>query len=381
MKDASISKILGSVALVGSVASFAALGPGNAIAAENHMTKITNRWVVENALIGLSASCAIGDQVQSAAAGVANASLETDLTTDHVFQIGSVAKTFTATAIVNLVADGQLSFEDSLSGWFPDYPNSEDITVRQLLNMTAGTFDYFRAEPENPVISMVMQDVRRIWSPDEVIAIAADQPPHAEAGDVYAYSNTNYLLLGKIVEKVSGMALGRYFDKHFYVPVGLSQTRLTGEDNPTATMAAGYLSGSTFLFGREEPFSSKPADIAGLASLGWSAGGMTTTGADLARWGHALFTGEIVNDRYVTEMTTSTPQSIADNAGYGLGVEHFETSLGLAYGHSGSIPGYASLLVYFPDTHAAVALLTNDETGEPLLLDIAANIASNGCPE
>lgn len=379
MRTLSLKALLASAALVGLASAAIFTSSVAATPADIALHDIAQRWVAENAIVGVSASCAIDQEIFSAAAGLATASSGIPLTIDHRFQIGSVAKTFTAAATMALVADGQINLDDPLVEWFPNYPNAADITVYQLLSMTAGTYDIFRATPENPFIPIIMQDVRRVWSPDDVVAFAASQPPHSAPGQDYWYSNTNYLLLGKIIERTTGGNLGQFFDETFYGPAGLTSTSFSSNDTTSFPIAAGYLRDSAFLFGRDDPFSAEPSDTAGLASLVWAAGGMTATTTDLARWGHTLSTGEIIGKDLLTTMATPTPLSITADTAYGLGVEKFETPFGEAYGHAGSIPGYAALLVHFPSTQRTVSVATNDEAGEPLLLGLAIEIARNAC--
>lgn len=358
-----------------------------AIAASEHPTpqtaieRITNQWREDKDLIGLSASCASAVQMVSAASGKADASRGTRLDTDYRFQIGSVTKTFTAAAIMTLVADGQIDLEDSLAKWYLDFPNADAVTLRTLLDMTAGTFDFFRASPENPFIPLIMEDIRHPWTPDEVIALAANQPAQSEPGKLFWYSNTNYFLLGRIVEEVSGVNLEVFFEDRLLASVGLSKTRLTRTEETAFLFASGYLRDSAFLFGHDAPFSLEQGDYAGLETLGWAAGGMTATSADLARWGQALFTGQIVNEPLLSDMMTSTALANEGDQHYGLGVEIFDTEVGTAYGHAGSLPGYAAILVFFPDQQASIAVTTNDEAGEQFLLAVATDIAQNACAE
>ncbi len=379
MKILSLTALLASVALAGYVSAADFTRNDGAAPADIALDNIADRWVAENAIVGVSASCAIDQEIYSAVAGLASASSGSPLTIDHQFQIGSVTKTFTAAAILTLIADGQINLNDPLVEWFPNYPNAADITVHQLLSMTAGTYDIFRATPENPFIPVILQDVRRVWSPDDVIAFAASQPPHSAPGRDYWYSNTNYLLLGKIIERTTGGSLGQFLDETFFGPAGLTSTSLSSDDVTSYPIAGGFLRNWAFLFGLEEPFSSKPNDIAGLASLVWAAGGMTATTADLARWVHMLSTDDIIDKGLLTTMATPTSLSIAADTAYGLGIEKFETPFGEAYGHAGSIPGYASLLVHFPSTQTTVSVATNDEAGEPLLMGLAIEIAGDAC--
>lgn len=361
-----------------SLAALVTFHAGDARASDK-LDDMVRDWQVRHDLIGLSAACASDGRLVAASSGTSDDAGAVPLDPTFRFQIGSVAKTFTAATVLSLVEDGLLSLDDPLSRWYPDYPNATDITIKHLLDMTAGTFDYFRADPGNPVIGMVMQDIHRHWTPEEVIAIAATQPPHASPGEAYWYSNTNFLLLGRIVEVVTGAPLAEALRERAFVPAQLSSTGLVGTADPDAPEAWGYLRGSAFLFDREAPFFAGPDAVDGLATLGWAAGGMTATAADLAVWGEALFGGAVMSRDLLARMLDPSPQSVAAGSAYGLGIELFETGLGPAFGHAGSIPGYAAVLMYFPATGYSVAVLTNDEAGEPLLAGFSTDIAEQAC--
>lgn len=381
MKVFTIAGILMAAMLANCINVSVAVAATRKTTAQTAIERVTNQWQEDKGLIGLSASCVSGAQTVSAASGQADASRDMRLDADYRFQIGSVTKTFTAAAIMTLVADGQINLEDTLAGWYPDFPNADAVTLRALLDMTAGTFDFFRASPENPMIPLIMEDIRHPWTPDEVIAMAANQPAQGEPGTLFWYSNTNYFLLGRIVEKVSGMNLGVFFEDRLFASAGLSKTRLSRTDETAFLFASGYLRDSAFLFGHDAPFSLQQGDYAGLETLGWAAGGMTATSADLARWGQALFSGQIVDKPQLKDMITPTALANEGDQRYGLGVETFDTEVGTAYGHAGSLPGYAAILMFFPDQQASIAVTTNDEAGEQFLQSVAIDIAQNACAE
>lgn len=352
--------------LIGSEAAFA-----------DGLTALVTANQKQHDLIGLSASCIIGKEVISAASGALHPDNDAQFEVNNSTFVGSVTKSFTAAAVLLMIEDGLLHLNDTLDLWYPDYPNAADISILQLLNMTAGTFDYFHASPENPMIERIMADVRRYWHPDELIAFAGSQMAPEAPGTDYHYSNTNYILLGRVLEKVSGQTLERIFDERLISPLGMNTSSLSQYGQIPDHSAPGYLRNSGFLFASAKPTSVLPDDMGGFASLGWAAGGLIASSPDIAIWTKALFEGQIVSPEMVSVMMTPANTISDGEVGYGLGIEILETPRGTVYGHAGSIPGYAAQILYVPETGTAVSIISNDEGAEPLLLQMALEIAGS----
>lgn len=373
------SRLILSIAALALGLAVIAMRPAAGQTGTSGMADLVAQAQREYGLVGLGAACVGEGGLVTASAGHTGDPAQSPLTPNTRFHVGSIAKTFTAATTLSLAGEGVLRLDAPLATWYPEYPNAEAITLRHLLGMTAGTFDFFQADAENPVIAIIMEDVARRWRPDEMIAIAAQQAPRHAPGTAYAYSNTNYLLLGRIIEQETGADLETVFRQRLFAPLGLGTVTLAGAHGPSGPMAHGYLRGSAFLFGENAPFSAPPEALTGLASLGWAAGGMTATPGDLAIWGAALAEGRVLPAPVLEKM--SRPGALSQAAGmpYGLGLEIYQTELGRAYGHTGSIPGFAALLMVFPELGLSVAVLTNDESGEAALNDLAVAIAATGC--
>lgn len=333
------------------------------------MQRLLDDWRAQHDVIGATLAVSVdGSTTVAIASGLANPDTQTALEPNHPMYVGSIAKTFVAAAILQLVQAEQLALDDRLSRWFPRYPHANEITIEQLLNMTSGTFDYFRATPANPFLGMVMQDVTKQWTPDEIIAIAASLEPVAEPGEQYWYSNTNYLLLGRIIEQVTARSLATELRNRFYEPLELHNSYLAGDERVPDNLASGYVREFSFLFGVEGPTAIHPAQYHGLQTVFWAAGGLVSTSSDLVTWAQALFGGDMLDDALLAQMLT--PNAFSDDEGstYGYGVEFYQTAVGPAVGHAGSVPGYASLTFYLPEQQIAIAVTTNDnEHGEPHL--------------
>jgi D-alanyl-D-alanine carboxypeptidase len=251
--------------------------------------------------------------------------------------IGSITKTFVATVVLQLAAEGRLSLNDSMQKWLPGVItghgyNPARITIRQLLHMTSGIRDYLDdpafTNPNNP------QPLEQTWQPQQLvdIALGLGRPEHG-----WVYSNTNYILLGMIIQKVTGQSPITEISGRILVPLGLRDTSfpLTSKQIP-APYAHGY-------FG--------PIDVTNLVnpSVAWTAGAMISTVGDVARFYEALLTGRLLPPAEQRELLTTMP---VDDTGelfpehYGLGIYSVQLSCGTAWGHDGGWPGGFKTIAY-----------------------------------
>jgi D-alanyl-D-alanine carboxypeptidase len=290
------------------------------------------------------------------------------------FRIASNTKTMTAALIVLLAQDGKLKFSDPVSAHVPDVPNGENITVAQLLKMRSGLYGY-TADPE---LSAVMDaDPSKVWTPQEVLAIAFRHPPQFPPDTEYEYSNTNYALLGLIAEKVGGRPLAQQFQERLFGPVGLTQSSLPATDDTSipAPYSHGYMYGGSYYALADDPY---PADMQAAAKAGTlqpidytnqnssyatAAGGAISTADDLATWMKALISGKVFNADYHQQWLTS-PQAEDPDApdgqkyGYGISYQRFGPNAAMFY-HGGELPGFNSFMGYDPDNHVALVIWTN----------------------
>lgn len=302
----------------------------------------------------------------SASAGYANADTQTPLETDDLTYVGSVTKTFVTTIIMQLIEDGSLSLDDTIDQWFPDYPYADKITIEQLLTMTSGTYNFFDESPENPFILVLMQDVTHQWTPDEVIETAASVEPTALPGAMFHYSNTNFIMLGRIIEFTTGNEFQEELHNRILTPLGMESTYLSGYEPVEGNLVPSFVRDSAAMFGSPAPFVSPHEIYVGMEMMAWAAGGLVGTSGDLAQGMYGVFNSGIISDESLSIMTT--PKSIHDvGVEYGYGMMIFDTPLGTAYGHTGSLPGYASLTMYVPKYDLSISVITNDESGRPLL--------------
>ena len=224
----------------------------------------------------------------SHAYGLADREKQMPATPETRFRIGSVTKQFTAAAILHLVQEGKLSIEDTLAKYFPSYPGGDKITLRQLLNHTSGLHNY-TAHPD--FLTRVIHPI----APADLVAWFQNDPSDFPPGEQFRYCNTGYVLLGQIVEKVSGLSLGDYLQKQFFGPLGMHDTGVWQNATPPGNAAKGYsLAAGTQL---------QPALEWDMSWAG-GAGELYSTTGDLWRWTEALQEGKVLSPEGLRAMTT-----------------------------------------------------------------------------
>ena len=284
---------------------------------------------------------------------------------DHM-RIGSITKTFTATVILQLAQGRRLSLQSPVSRYISGVPNGRHITIHQLLQMTSGLYNYSEALSFNQELD---RNPARHWTPWELLHIAFAHSPYFAPGKGYHYSNTNYILLGLIVQKLTHHTLTYEFRRRIFRPLGMTDTSLPA----TPAMPLPYAHGYQFISNVDSltspPLTGKaaawadwsagnPWDVTNASpSWTWAAGGAVSTVKDLLRYGPALATGHGLlgagMQRKRLEFVATTTGT--NKLGYGLGIANFFGFLG----HTGSIPGYNSFVAYDPKLHATVVVLVN----------------------
>lgn len=271
--------------------------------------------------------------------------------TDTFFEIGSITKQFTAACIMQLQEAGKLQIDRPLSDYLPDAPHAREVTLRQLLTHTSGLHDYL----DGPQAQMEQLASRPI-SYRDLIARIAKLPLDFPPGSKWSYSNTGYLLLGKVIEKVSGESYRAYLQHHILGPLHMTNTYTTADEGRLADMARGY----RHAHGKVEDAPHIHPD------WGSSAGFLVSTLSDLAKWDVALRSGKVVSTVSYREMTTSFMTTKNGSANYGFGL-FIDSAYGQpCIGHTGGAQGYTTADEYFPKQDTRIIAFTNlgDETPE-----------------
>ena len=262
------------------------------------------------------------------------------------FRVGSITKTFVATVALQLAAENRLALEDTVERWLPGLvPDGGQITVRQLLNHTSGLFDY---GGDGEFVAQAVRDPLRPWTPREIIAIATAHPPTFAPGAGWSYSDTNYFVLGLIIEAATGHPLATELRHRLLGPLHLQATSL-----PAAPRIAGPHAHGYFLRPLEDVTVGSP-------SVQWAAGALVSNADDLAGFYRALLGGRLLRSDLLQlmETTVAAPQLGARHA-YGLGLEKVAEPCGALWGHTGASPGYVAAALNSKDAKRQVVVLVN----------------------
>ncbi|MER0241667.1 serine hydrolase domain-containing protein [Streptomyces sp. HSW2009] len=348
----------GLTALVGAVlavtcalpAAAAQTPTGRAHGDDHHTTQQAMDEVVAAGVPGMVARSSGARGTWAGHSGVADLHTGAPRQADERYRVGSITKTFIATVVLQLEGEGRLDLDDTVDHWLPGVVsgNGHDgtrIKLRQLLNHTSGIYSY-TDDPEFMRLEFstdFLQHRYDTWTPERIAALAMSHPPYFDPGAGWHYSDTNYVLAGMIIERVTGRPYAREVERRILRPLHLDATTLPGT---SATMpqpsARAYSQLTGKLGGQGAPgspvydvtsFNPSPADAAGEA---------ISTAGDLNKFYRALLSGRLLKPEQLTEMTTTVSISPGSPYSYGLGLMKQQTSCGALWGHSGSIQGSIS---------------------------------------
>ena len=298
--------------------------------------------------------------------GFADLSSRRPVRASDEFRIASITKPLTATAVLKLERLKKLSLDDRLEKFFPDYPNGALISIRQLLSHTSGIPNWWDGElpSDTPKEFPMCDEPHKYLQRMKTSSIFSP-------GEFFKYSNTGYVLLGEIIEKVSGRSYESFLQEHVIAPAGMVDTRMEYIDQPLAAYGKGYTASE---FGEPEIY-----------HVPFAAGGLRSTAADLLSFVSSLRAGKIVPKAVVAEMTSyarvndgrftfeapfvppgSDPPKVQEHIakrGYGLGFNLMEAHGTPVYFHSGGIAGFNAYLLHVPKNATTVVLLANTEDG------------------
>ncbi len=284
-----------------------------------------------------------GQVIYRKAFGMANLELDVPMTPDMVFRIGSVTKQFTAVAILQLLEQGKLSLDDEITRFIPDYPTQgHKITIHHLLNHTSGIKSYTSMSE----FSMVL---RKDQAPSQIIDIFKDQPMDFAPGEQFLYNNSGYILLGYIIEKISGQTYQEYVEEYLFKPAGMIHSLYANDKGVLKNRAYGY-----------QPSPSGYANSEFLSmSLPYAAGSLMSTVDDLFKWNQALQSGKLLKKE--TLELAFTPGKLNDGTQmtYGYGWEMGNLQGSPIISHGGGIHGFLSFASWLPEENIVVVLLQN----------------------
>jgi CubicO group peptidase (beta-lactamase class C family) len=279
------------------------------------------------------------------AVGKANMELDIPLSTTNVFRVGSITKQFTAVAILQLMEKGQLQLDDDITRFIPEYPNhGNHISVANLLSHTSGIRNYTGIPGSNPDVR------RRKVSATDIIALFKDQPMEFAPGTAYKYSNSNYIVLGYIIEKLSGQTYEQYLQDHIFKPFGMAHSCVDSPERIIPGRVTGYVQkGGNMVVNADylDP------------SFAFAAGALATTAEDLFKWHLGLRRYTILNKESLTKALTPFTLKDGQQIKYGFGWALDSLDGSAAIQHGGSINGFSAYELYLPKEEIFVACLSN----------------------
>ena len=319
--------------------------------------------VHEAGIPGVHAQVRDGAEKWGGAAGVADLETNRPMEPHMRHRVGSITKTFVATALLQQVGKGTVGLHDPIAKHVPELVPGElgqQVTVRMLLNHTSGIGDYFGALYPS-VAEGSLEDVEanryRSWSPQELVAIGLDQPRTGEPGERYSYSNTGYIIAGEILGKVSGVPAEQYVTDNVIRPLGLRNTYFPGE---APTIAGPHGKAYDPLYGIPEQqgeFSVYNMTMAG------TAGALVSTPADLNVFYRELLAGGLLAPELLAEMKDGVPvldENGNEYARYGLGIMGVDgQGCGWVWGHSGGVHGMETMSLHTEDASRQISFGTN----------------------
>ncbi|MCY0929049.1 serine hydrolase [Streptomyces sp. H27-H1] len=354
------------------VSAEGAEGAGQASTARkgHQATQAALDGVVQSGPPGAIALAQRGRDVWSGHAGTADLATGRQSRVDDRFRVGSITKTFVATVVLQLEAEGTLSLDDTVDHWLPGLVrgNGHDgtkITLRQLLNHTSGIYSYtddadFKRKEFSTAFLQHRYDT---WTPEQIVQLSMTHRPTFDPGAGWSYSDTNYVLAAMVIQKATGHSYAREIERRILRPLHMDSTTLPGtRAHMPGPSGRAYSKLTGELAGPPEP-NSPTYDVTELnPSLAGAAGEMISNTLDLNRFYQALLSGRLLHKRQLAEMTTAEPIKEMPTVSYGLGLMKIKLSCGIdVWGHNGGIQGSISQTMATTDGGHALSLNFNGD--------------------
>lgn len=277
--------------------------------------------------------------------GSARLNPRTPVRPDMRYSIGSISKQFTAAAILLLQEDGKLSLDDKVAKYVQNLTRGNEVSIRQLLSHTSGYQDYW---PQDYVPPFMLQPI----TAEKILDLWARKPLDFDPGTRWQYSNTNYVIAGVIIEKVSGMPLLQFLQKRVFAPLGMKSVMNIDQDKLGDTDATGYMR-----------YALGPPRVAPKEGKGWlfAAGELAMPADDLARWDVSVITQKLLKPDSYRQFETEVLLQNGLGTQYGLGIDVLIQSDRRSLAHGGEVSGFTAQNIVFPDDRVAVVVLTNQD--------------------
>lgn len=334
---------------------------------------------------GGTAAVAMTGRVIGLAVGVSDRTAKTPMKATDRQLLGSVGKTYVSAVALQLVHEGKIGLQDPIAkyfdkeAWLKRIAHSDRITVRQLMTHTSGLVRY---ELNPKFTADLTANPDKVWSPEDRLAYLFDAQPPFAPGEGWEYSDTNYIVLGMVIERAGGEPYYDQLKKRILQKHGLNDT-IPVDSRTVPGLVQGYAGPDNPFGGSDEMI--KDGKFAVNPQFEWTGGGLAVTATDLARWAKLLYEGSVIDPSLMDDLLDGVPAKLGPETKYGLGVIIRPTQFGVTYGHSGFMPGYQTDVMYFPELKASIAVQVNSSaprsTGRPLrgfITDFAQIIAAAG---
>ena len=284
-----------------------------------------------------------GKTIYKKAFGKANLELDVPMTTDNVFELASITKQFTSVSILMLEEQGKLGLQDPITKFIPDYPtNEKTITVHHLLNHTSGIKSYTDMESFMPT-------AREDKTVDELIDVFKNEPMDFDPGEKFHYNNSGYIILGKIIEVVSGQTYEEFVEQHIFDKLGMTSSRYGSHKELIKNRAFGY---------QTEGDGYRNADYLSM-SLPYAAGSLMSTVDDMLKWQNALNSNTLIKRSSLEKAINGSILNDGEEISYGYGLSKGDVNGSPGYAHSGGIFGYSTNGIFLKEKNIYVIALTN----------------------
>jgi D-alanyl-D-alanine carboxypeptidase len=300
--------------------------------------------------------------------------------------LGSVGKTYVSAVALQMMAEKKFALSDTLDRffarepWFSRIANASRITIRHLMTHTSGLVRY----EFNPKFTEDLSaNPDKVWTGVDRLSYLFDATPPFAPGEGWEYSDTNYIVLGMIIEQVARNSYYAELRKRILEPFGLKDT-VPADSRTVPGLVQGYAGEKNPFGGSDEMI--KDGRFAVNPQFEWTGGGLAVTALDLAKWGKILYEGKAFDASMMAPLLDGVPARLGPDSKYGLGVIIRPSPLGITYGHSGFMPGYQTELVYFPEMKTSIAVQVNSSaprsTGKSLRAFVTdfATIVSESMP-
>jgi CubicO group peptidase (beta-lactamase class C family) len=328
---------------------------------------LVHAYMAETHAPGMSVAVIRGrDTLVMTGFGLADIAANRKATPATIYEIGSNTKQFTSAAIMRLSEHHKLSIDDELSKYLPQIPlHGNRVTLRQLLTHTSGIHSYTEVEAW-----------RAHWAedltPDSIMGFVAKDTFDFAPGTRYKYDNSGYILLGMVIEKVSGESYAKYLESEFFQPLGLTHTSYCPSHPTDPAFATGYSKKDDGVVPHEYLSLTQP----------FAAGSLCSTVGDFVMWQRDLAAGKVVSPESFTLMTTAATLNNGEKIHYGFGLVPGDMLGHKEFAHSGGIPGFTTMAYYFPADSLNIVVFTNYDAASPAFLaGNIARIAYGGTPE